>query len=339
MIGTSVQHGQDNPGRSQGGIQEKDPKVIKRMAAINMVCMNGQSIRHTADSLMQCPDWVSMWVERFKKGGIDALRDLPHTGRPPKVNLEVICDILAKTDDKTTPKKLRDDVRKEARVSYHITSVRRILHRLGMSAKTVKVHINRADMDEIKKWQHNTKRRISRLERRGFVTVVYDESIFINDPKAGAKYWSPVGQSITATYTGNHDKVIVYGSIAIDGRQFFRSYEKFDRDTTLRYIKELSRHFGKVAIVMDNAPQHKARIVKSFLKRNPNVKVIWLPTATPELSVIEEYWHQSKRDILVSEYYGTFGKMKHALSEYLRTHRTDLDPMKFICRSFTPKKL
>ena len=50
-----------------------------------------------------------------------------------------------------------------------------------------------------------------------------------------------------------------------------------------------------------------------FLKYNRNYCTFGKTTTTPELSVIEEYWHQS---ILVSEYYGTFGKMKHALSEY-----------------------
>ena len=70
------------------------------------------------------------------------------------------------------------------------------------------------------------------------------------------------------------------------------------------------------------------------------MEVIWLPTATPELSVIEKYWHQSKRDILISEYYGTFGEMKYTLSEYLRTHLTSLDVMRFICRrSLIPKNL
>ena len=138
---------------------------------------------------------------------------------------------------------------------------------------------------------------------------------------------------------GNH-KVVVYGSITIDGRQFFRRYEKFNKNTTLKYLKYVYRHFGKVVVGMDNAPQHKAKIVRNFLKENQDMKVIWLPTATPELSVIEKYWHQSKRNILVSEYYGTFGKMRQTLSEYLRTHRTDLDVMRYICRrSLIPKNL
>ncbi len=95
---------------------------------------------------------------------------------------------------------------------------------------------------------------------------------------------------------------------------------------------------GKATVIMDNAPQHKAGILKEFLNKNPNVKVIWLPTATPELSVVEKYWHQSKRDVLVSEYYATVVHMHRAVSEYFRTARPKLDAMKFICRKSLPVK-
>ena len=57
--------------------KEKDLKVIKRMAAVNMAYYNQESVQHVADSLMQCPDWVMTWTRRFEEGGIDALRDLP----------------------------------------------------------------------------------------------------------------------------------------------------------------------------------------------------------------------------------------------------------------------
>ncbi len=46
-----------------------------------------------------------------------------------------------------------------------------------MSAKTLKrIHINRAEIKQIKRWQHNTKRRISRLESNKFAVVVFDEA-------------------------------------------------------------------------------------------------------------------------------------------------------------------
>ena len=33
--------------------KEKDPRVIKRMAVVNMVCIHGDGIKDTADRLMQ----------------------------------------------------------------------------------------------------------------------------------------------------------------------------------------------------------------------------------------------------------------------------------------------
>lgn len=50
--------------------EEKDPRAKIRVATVNMMCMNNGNIRHTADPLMQCPNRVSMWVERFKEGGM-----------------------------------------------------------------------------------------------------------------------------------------------------------------------------------------------------------------------------------------------------------------------------
>ena len=168
--------------------------------------------------------------------------------------------------------------------------------------------------------------------------MVFDEAIFIDDPVKGVKYWSPKGESIVMTYRGRHGKIVACGSIATDGRQFFRTYDRFGKETVLRYLKDLVRHFGKATVIMDNAPQHKAGILKEFLNKNPNVKVIWLPTATPELSVVEKYWHQSKRDVLVSEYYATVVHMHRAVSEYFRTARPKLDVMKFIYRKSLPVK-
>lgn len=319
--------------------KEKDPRVVKRMVAVNMTCNHGQSHQETADMLMQCPNWVSFWVKRFEEGGIDALRDLPRSGRRPMVSTAKIIRIIHRQGGIVTPKKIRNDIHKEFGVRYHITNIRRIMNKIELTPKTVqRVHAGRAGMEKIRKWQRNAKRRISRLQKRGFTVTVFDEAIFVNDPASGAKYWSPKGEPIVTTYNGRHEKMVAYGSMATDGRRFFRTYERFNKETVLQYLGELERHFGKVAIIMDNAPQHKAKIVGEFLDGNANVKAMWLPTATPELSAVEEYWHQSKRDILVSEYYGTVAEMRRTMSEYFRTAQPKLDVMKFICRKSLNRK-
>ena len=150
--------------------KEKDLRVAKRMAAVNMAYYNQESAQHVADSLMQCPNRVLTWVRRFEEGGIDALRDLPRSGRPPRIDRATMDNILSEAGQaKTTPAELRQKIRQETGIIFHVTYVRKLMYRAGLSAKTATmVPANRADRRTVNSWRHRTKRRIARLKRAGF---------------------------------------------------------------------------------------------------------------------------------------------------------------------------
>jgi len=313
--------------------KERNPDVKIRMVAVNMVLVLGHDPKDVAKVLMQSRDWAYFWVRRYREGGLAALRDLPRSGRPPKVEQKRIAKIVGESEDGiVTPKKLRSDIHEKTGVWYHPVSVRRLMRNLKMSPKVPElVHTSRPDTETIRRWQRSTKRQISRLKRQGFATVILDESIFVDSPTVGRKYWSGIGEPITVPYRGSRRRTVAYGAISTDGRRFFRTYDSFDGPTFIGYLRDLCRHFGKILVIMDGAPAHTTRAVKNFVKDNRDaVRVKYLPVATPELSAIEEYWHQAKRDILVSEYYATFEEMKRALSEHLRTAGFDQDVMEYI---------
>ena len=52
--------------------KEKDLRVRARILAVNMVCNEGFKIKETAACLMQYPDWIEMWVQRFKTDALTA---------------------------------------------------------------------------------------------------------------------------------------------------------------------------------------------------------------------------------------------------------------------------
>ena len=96
------------------------------------------------------------------------------------------------------------------------------------------------------------------------------------------------------------------------------------------YLKELQRHFGKAVLICDRAPQHRSRLVKEFLRKNKNVKIMYFPKDSPYLNAVEECWRQGKRRLLVSEYYRTFSDMCMAISTYYRTARFNLELIKYV---------
>ena len=121
-----------------------------------------------------------------------------------------------------------------------------------------------------------------------------DEAFFIHDVISGRKYWSPRGERIVVPYTGSHRRIMVYGSIAKDGRQFFKTYERFDATAFVRYLKEMQRHFGKAAVVTDRASPRRAKLVRKLLRENKNIRIVYLPKGSPYLNAVKECRRRGK---------------------------------------------
>ena len=130
--------------------------------------------------------------------------------------------------------------------------------------------------------------------------------------------------------------IVVYGAIAKDGRQFFRTHKRFDAPTFVGYLKEMQKHFGKAAAVMGRASPRRAKLVKGLLRENKNIRIIYLPKGSPYLNAVKERWRREKQVLLVSEYYLAFADMCNAVITYYRTVRFKLDIRKFAHRKAAP---
>ena len=139
---------------------------------------------------------------------------------------------------------------------------------------------------------------------------------------------------VLVPYVGSHDTVAAYGSLAADGRQFFRTYDRLNATTFVEYLKSMHRCFGKIAVITDKASPHRARLVEDSLRENKKIKIIYLPKGSPYLNAVEECWHRAKRALLVSKHYKRRHDMRHGISEYLRTTRHSLDIKKYLARKF-----
>lgn len=112
--------------------KERDPRVRSRILAVHMVCVLEKNVEETAKLTMQCPEWVTKWVQRYREGGIDTLADLPRPRRPtaiPQCGMD--CIMKDAQQNKTAPVMLQQKIQQDYRVSYHITHVRNIMSKLS----------------------------------------------------------------------------------------------------------------------------------------------------------------------------------------------------------------
>ena len=100
------------------------------------------------------------------------------------------------------PVELQQYMRAQTGTSFHTTYVRKIMHSYNLSPKVAqKIHINRASRKAVWNWRYHLKRRISCLEKEGFVVIMQDEAFFVHDTVSGRKYWSPKGKRISVEAT------------------------------------------------------------------------------------------------------------------------------------------
>ena len=84
--------------------------------------------------------------------------------------------------------------------------------------------------------------------------------------------------------------------------------------------------------MMDNASQHKTGVVREYLEGHDGMESLYLHTVTPELSVVEAIWKDTKYMLVASEHYETLEELAHVVSEYFRTCPIRLSIYKFLYR-------
>jgi len=110
---------------------EKDARVKERLLAVKLV-YDGFTLSRAAEAVGRTKKTVFNWVERFREGGVEALRD-----RPRKASKELIAEKLKLSPkalgydvDYWTVKLLRVELAKDG-VDYSLKRLYRIVKELG----------------------------------------------------------------------------------------------------------------------------------------------------------------------------------------------------------------
>jgi len=88
------------------------------------------------------------------------------------------------------------------------------------------------------------------------------------------------------------------------------------------FLHQLRRRYGRLILLIDKAPWHRSKLVKTFLDENRSwLHALYFPANAPEMNPVEECWRQMKNDVVGSTFHPTFQQLKIALTKYLRTKR------------------
>jgi transposase len=96
-----------------------------------------------------------------------------------------------------------------------------------------------------------------------------------------------------------HDHLSAIGGITQTGRIFMQMQERaYKAEDVVRFLRRLVRKIsGKLLVVWDGSPIHRADVIKAFLasQQGKRVHLERLPGYAPELNPQEQVWNLLKR--------------------------------------------
>lgn len=109
-----------------------------------------------------------------------------------------------------------------------------------------------------------------------------------------------------------------------NNQMFTHSYKRKTSKQFLDFIKRVDKKYDnnvvkQIFLILDNASIHKSKIVKETLARyHPKIHLVFLPTRSPELNLIEVRWLWMHRQAINNSTFENERDIGKAVSDWTR---------------------
>jgi transposase len=263
---------------------------------------------------------VRLWIEMFNRGGIDALITRTRPGRPRKVKLERVRDLLVPVLENPatagqvhwTGVKIHGYLKEQLSLELGYRTAVRWLHELNFHLRVPQPWPERQNEEERKKFQEELRALCADPQ----VELWFgDESGFEGDPRPRRRWVQP-GKPRTVPYLGDHLRQNVIGAVAPQsGALFSLIVDGVDTDVFQFFLDEMAKAVPKKEgvrqlLILDNASWHKAGRLQWH-----HFEAKFLPGYSPDFNPIERLWLRVKADW----FWDYFARTSEELTERLCT--------------------
>lgn len=244
---------------------------------------------------------VRLWIELFNRGGIDALITRGRTGRPRRVKLERVRDLLVPVLENPaqagqvhwTGVKIHGYLKTQLSIDLGYSTAVRWLHELNFHLRVPQPWPERQNQLEREKFQEEVKALCADPK----VELWYSDETGVEGDPQPRRRWAQPGKPRTVPYKGDHIRQNVIGAVAPQNGQFFSLIvDGVDTDVFQLFLDELVKAVPKKEgirqiFILDNASWHKSPRLNWH-----HFEPKFLPGYSPDFNPIERLWLRLKAD-------------------------------------------
>jgi transposase len=308
-----------------------DKKHSWRLMAIRLL-LEGRSRSDITQIMNRSESTIIRWINRWNKGGIDALATKPKSGRPPKAGkaerqkiIELMNNPQSAGQTHWTGVKLWGYLKEVESIKLGYSTLARLLHEENFCLKVPRSWP--AKQDPVLRAQFRNDISIH-LKNNDIDLWFCDESGFLADPRP-RRVWAVKGSKIYATRTGIHLRESIVGAVCPkSGALSALVISHVDTDVFQAFLDQLAHETKgrNIVLVLDNASWHKAKKLEWH-----HIKPMYLPPYSPDLNPIERLWLVMKDRFFTQWYTNEREILIDRVCEAAKSLMKTPDELKSIC--------
>jgi transposase len=294
------------------------PRVQLKMEA---VYLKSQGLpHHVVCQLVRISDnTLRTYLRQFREGGIERLKRTDWEGTASELDehRETLEEYFRNHPPRSTAQAAAD-IERITGVRRGLTQVRKFLKGLGLSYRKLGMIPAKADADEQAKFLDERLRpRLRQAQRLRRVVCFVDAAHFVHGAFLGYLWCfvrllirGPSGRKrfnvLGAIDAVTHELTTVVNDTVIDAL------------AVCELLRKLSARYASlpVTLVLDNARYQKCEVVR-LLATELKIELLYLPSYSPNLNLIERLWKFVKKEVLTCRYYEDFTRFQTAIVECL----------------------
>jgi len=264
---------------------------------------------------------VKHWINIYQNEGFESLCQFKYGTN--KSDLESHSESILKTFTECPPmsaSEAKSRIEGLTGISRSPSQVRKFMNRHGLHyIKTGHIPA-KADTEKQQQWIKSTLEPAIEEARNGECNLLFmDAAHFILEPFICA-LWCVARLFVKAS--SGRNRINVLGAVnAITKEVLTLSNTTYiSAETIVAFLKQLKGHYGTLPlkIVLDNARYQHCKFVEEVAK-DLNITLLFLPSYSPNLNIIERLWKFTKKKVLYAKYYETPYKFHSAINEFFLT--------------------
>lgn len=312
--------------------KSREQRVCDKIKALLML-NDGYSYQQIAEILLLDDATIRRWQAIFEGKGINSLLSDNYTGGTSKLTEKQQQKLVGHLENNVylTAKEVCAYVRNKYGVEYTVKGMTSLLHCMGFCYKKPKHIPGKADLDaqlEFIKAYDKLKKKKKEADRIYFIDGVHP--LHNSQPAYG---WIRKGTEMVIPSNTGRQRLNLNGAYNLeDHKAIVQEADSINAQSTVRLLEEIMENqpSGLIYIILDNAKYYRSELVKTFVKQNKRIKLVFLPPYSPNLNIIERLWKFFKKNVTYNTYYEKFAVFREYCLRFFKNldkYRTELETL------------